>query len=238
MPKGYVVRLYEFVGIPGSGKTKLADSLSEGGFVSSVDLYNRLTARCISELPVPKRSLGSIMPRALRARFVRPPDLVSRTAATFIVNNEEFNCVVLEAVHSIINEEDKIDALRWILHHWSLLAILYENAEDTDNIVLSEGLCQRLLSLLARGVEWGSIVERYLNAMPRMDGVIILEVPKHLAIARRRSYTPPSISRMIDLIPPLRDELERRDIPTAQVATDQPLESSLEEVETFIQSLG
>lgn len=232
------MRLYEFVGIPGSGKTKLANRLAEGGFVSSVDLYDRLMARCINEQPFPKRSLGKLLPRALRTRFARPPDLVSRTAATFIVNNEELNCVVLEAIHSITNKEDRIDALRWILHHWSLLAILYDNAEDTDKIVLSEGLCQRLLSLLARGVEWDSIAERYLNAMPRMDGVIILDVPKHLAVARRRSYTPPSSSRMIDVIPLLREELERRHIPMARVPTDQPLESSLEEVRTFIHSLA
>ena len=225
---------FELVGLAGAGKTTLLDHCTE--VRSARDLIHHEGRR------QPHRRLPRLVARAapgpLRRRMMRAIAPRLDHVSGFVAAEAGFAALVFDVVAAIPEPRLRFEATRGMLNVWAQIALARELAAYSEPIVFDEGLCQRALSLAVRSpdIDW---LPRYVDALPPVAGVVIVDASYDVTIQRQRDRgrsSPDPVARRgraaLDVLVPL---LEARGTPPLwAVSTEGSLSAAAEALTTFI----
>lgn len=186
------MRVVEFLGAPGSGKTTLAGELArslpgavdlEGAVHSAVETGGEdVIARTVA------RIFRSPSSRSWRAAYARSTDRFSGLTR-FLIANPLVLETVLKAQEARVSRDRRQDlVLGWMLNLMARYQLATEWAR-ADWLVIDEGFCQRGVALFSHGFDPSdqTHLDSYLSAMPRPEAVVVVDTPPQIAEERLES---------------------------------------------------
>lgn len=190
------MQVVEFLGVPGAGKSTVADALSEAvpGAVSLGDAVRDSIGRRGGDpiTRVAARLTRSPSSRLWSAAYARSTDRLS-ALIRFASARPDFLESVLVAQRQRGGRDVRPDlVLGWIVN----LMARYQLATEYGGagwLVVDEGFAQRAVALLAAGYEQSDepALRAYLDASPRPDVLVVVESSLNVCVARldRRGWS-------------------------------------------------
>jgi len=183
------LRVVEFLGVPGAGKSTIADALSKTlpGAVGLDDAV-RLSLGRRGDDPITRlaaRMTRSPSSRLWSAAYARSTDRLSA-----LIRFASAGPNLLESVLVAQRERAERDlrpdlVLGWILNLMARYQLATESGEASW-LVVDEGFAQRAVALLAAGYEQNDepALQAYLDASPKPDVLVVVESPLEVCRAR------------------------------------------------------
>ena len=186
------MRVVEFLGAPGSGKTTLAGELARS-FPGAVDLEGAVRTSIGARgedamAQTAARISRSSSSRMWRAAYARSTDRFSGLTR-FVGANPEFMRTILDGQHSRADRDRGQDlVLGWLLNLMARYQLAIEWAR-AEWLVVDEGFCQRGVALFSHGFDPSDRphLDSYLSSMPQPDAVVVVDTPPQIAEARLES---------------------------------------------------
>jgi hypothetical protein len=234
------VRSFEFLGLPGAGKTTLASEVAEQLDVVTVEqlvLQQRL--RKVRKRPR-QRIAMRLLPTSLKLRLLDGPMPEAKDAAAFVHAHRGFHDAVLRACDEVPDEANRDLALQLLFETWAEYRFAERVGQPGTTLLFHEGILQRLVFLMAL-VPPGrdQLLTTLLDEARFPDGVVLLDVPLDVAVervgARTRGFRMTELmARMSDHIDMVSDRLGSLGVPSTVVRSDASQELALPPVVAFV----
>jgi hypothetical protein len=241
------MRRFEMLGLPGSGKTKLAGMLPPElgvmrlrGFVERDRFRERQqrTARIAQRL----------LPRAVTRRILTASTPSATDAVWFLLRNRAFHEAAMSICDAIHDSDKRETAVALLYETYAQYGLANRLARPGDGFVPEEGVWQILTYALAHaGPDATALLERLMEHPPSLDGLIVLDLDMDLAVERVETRAQTSAGTdvrnfaetelmpgMGSLIEPISQFLRTAGVPVTVIRTDQPAEEALEELIAFL----
>jgi len=176
------VRVVEFLGPPGSGKTSLARELTRS-LPGAIDLEEavRAAVKARGEDGMARTAAGlsrSSSSRLWRAVYARSTDRFSGLARFLEANPRALETVLASQRTRAERDRGQDLVLGWMLNLMARYQLAVEWGQR-DWLVLDEGFCQRGVALFAHGFapEDLPLLTAYLTSIPQPDLVVTVNAP-------------------------------------------------------------
>ncbi|MEZ4825147.1 MAG: hypothetical protein R3C61_02465 [Bacteroidia bacterium] len=198
------MKLIEFLGLPGSGKTTLVPFINSAMAENGQSVFSRQDVRLlhvcggIKKYRIAKK-LPSLVRRGLVKVFFKINHTESYYAEKFIEKYPDLVAFVLKnSSRNGITEKVRRRSIHWFLS----LGAIYQLAEETmppdSYLLLDEGFCQKVLNLFVSVNDDTRFkkVQKYLHMIPRPDIVLYINTDESTAFERMKSRGP--IKRLLN----------------------------------------
>jgi hypothetical protein len=181
------MRLIEFLGVPGSGKSTTlglleSDAPAAGIRLQRLDPVGRIAIARQGRDPVTRamaRTVGRYWRSAWKRAMVRSSDRVSILSRA-IVKRPELAAAMIEANDAHNHDAGADRVMGMLLNHLIGFQLAEETLGDREWLLLDEGLCNRVTSLFAAGFDADldqAELDRYLDLIPVPDVLVVVSAP-------------------------------------------------------------
>lgn len=226
------MRVVEFLGPPGSGKTSLARELIRS-LPNTIDLEEavRLAVKTGGEDGLTRaaaRLSRSSSSRIWRTSYARSTDRFAGLARFIAANPRTLETALAAQRIRAERDRDQAMVLGWVLNLMARYQLAIEWGGQ-DWLVLDEGFCQRGVALFSHGFIDDDLpsLTAYLTSNPRPDLVVVIETPIETCAERldQRGWS----ERVADLA-----EAERHDFLSAAVSVTEAISDHLESTHSSV----
>lgn len=184
------IGIVELVGVPGSGKSTLARALEDrAGFVSARTLKERICSQRWFG-----RQIQRFLPEPLRRKVVEVLFQPQMMAAIKELSSRrpELHRTVLDAVEASPGHSSRFreQMLFWTLRSYAMQEMAQAILPPQAYFIHDEGTVHRLATLFAGELSWQNRlweVHRYLQHIPPMKTLFIVDAPNQVCIKRMRA---------------------------------------------------
>jgi thymidylate kinase len=181
------MRLIEFLGAPGSGKSTTlglleADAPSAGIRLQLLDPVGRIAIARQGRDPVTRavaRTVGRYWRSVWKRAMVRSSDRVAILSRA-VVKRPGLATAIIEANDAHNHDAGADRVMGMLLNHLIGFQLAEETLDDRDWLLLDEGLCNRVTSLFAAGFDTEldrAELDRYLDLIPVPDVLVVVTTP-------------------------------------------------------------
>lgn len=232
------MRYIEMVGLPAAGKTSLRRRWGQYGDILTLrDLVDRERRGAALEH---RRRMVRRLPVGLTSRLLQGGRPTAGDAARFATDHPHLQELVWALASAVPDSETRAVALGLLWDTWADRRFAERVGGVDEGVLLDEGIWQRLAYLLAvGGARVSDDVPAIPAPLPRLDGLIIIEVPADLAA--RRVLARDHGFKDVELLPAMEAILQHlvamlraTGTPCLTVDGTRPVRRSLVELQRFV----
>jgi hypothetical protein len=228
----------ELLGLPGAGKTTLADAVTAASDWRSIaQLEQRANLRPRRR---PRHRLAQrVLPESVQLRLFTDARPDGHDAGRYATRHPAHLDAVMRGADLLTDAGDRELAITMLFGSWSEHGFVMRFGRSGDAVLHHESVLQRAAFLSALLPQPSPEVDRIIATLPLPDGVLLLRLPLATATDRvlvrsgefMRTDVMPTMERSIDAI---EARLRAEGVPVAVVDADRPTASLLPEVLAFL----
>jgi hypothetical protein len=232
------LRYFEMLGLPGAGKSTLADLIGPDTGVLSIPQVirrERLRVRPLRRHRVAMR----FMPEWLKMLVLTGSTPDAKDAAAFALEHRKFHDAVARAGDDVDDRRQREIGVQLLFETWAEYAFAERVAHRGDGVLLHEGILQRAAFLMAVVRPDSLCASELLETLPLPDAVVHLDLPLELAVdrvrRRNREFTmTDTMASMSEQIDAILARLRTENVPVAVVRADRPPTEAIPELSRFL----
>ncbi|MEZ4776432.1 MAG: hypothetical protein R3D00_24870 [Bacteroidia bacterium] len=198
------MKLIEFLGLPGSGKTTLVPFINTVMAEKGHVIFSRRDVRLLHVCGGYRKfqiaqKFPSIVKRALVKVFFQFNHTESFYTEKFIQKYPDLVAYVLKtSAKNGVNEKIRRNSIRWFLSLGAIYQLAEEIMPPDAYLLLDEGFCQKVLNLFVSVDKDPNLskVKKYLEMIPLPDTVLFIQTDETIAFDRMKHRGP--IKRLLD----------------------------------------
>ncbi|MDX2246064.1 MAG: AAA family ATPase [Bacteroidia bacterium] len=188
------MKLIEFLGLPGSGKTTLVPFINSVMAKNGHTVFNRQDVRLLHVCGGYKKfrivqKLPSFFTKALVKVFFKLNHTESFYTEKFIEKYPDLVAYVLKtSAKNGVNEKVRKNSIRWFLSLGAIYELAQEIMPSNAYLLLDEGFCQKVLNLFVSVHKDPNLdkVKKYLEMIPQPDTILFIQTDPTLAFDRMK----------------------------------------------------
>jgi broad-specificity NMP kinase len=185
----------EFLGVPGSGKSTIAQALVDGIGALSLEQAVHEGIRLQGKDPIARllSRISSSDSRMWARAYARSTDRFSALSRIISSKPQLLEAVLMTQRLRADRDQGQLQAIGWFLNLLAEYELAIEYLSDTRSLLIDEGFAQRSVALFGFAFERADhdLLSRYLDCIPKPNLVILVETPLETCIARldRRGWS-------------------------------------------------
>jgi hypothetical protein len=232
------VRHVEMLGLQGAGKTTLASAATAAsGWCSITKLEERARLRPRRR---PRHRLAQrLLPGRLQLRLFTDARPDAKDAGAYAVRHPAHLAAVMRGTAEIADVADRELAVQLLFESWSEHGFTARFGRSGDAVLHHESVLQRAAFLLALLPHASAVADEIVATLPLPDGVLLLQLPLEVAVARVRTRAGGFITT--EVMPAMEVQIGRivahlrsEGVPVGVVDAERPTADALPEVLTFL----